>query len=178
MRPIVKLLILTGQRLREIAGMRWSEIDLEGGVWVLPSSRSKKGNAHTLPITDAMRDVLASVPRLAPDIIFPAPSGQRPVTSFSACKRRLDQLIAEACTTCTGPGPQQGGTFAPWVIHDLRRSTASGMAKLGTAPHVIEAVLNHKSGVIRGIAAVYNRFDYAPERREALERWSAHVLGL
>ena len=115
-----------------------------------------------------MRDVLASVPRLAPDIIFPAPSGQRPVTSFSACKRRLDQLIADLTAACR----------SAVVIHDLRRSTASGMAKLGTAPHVIEAVLNHKSGVIRGIAAVYNRFDYAPERREALERWSAHVRGL
>jgi hypothetical protein len=77
---------------------------------------------------------------------------------------------------------QHGLVEAPplvaWTLHDLRRSAASGMAGLGTAPHVIEAVLNHRSGVIKGISATYNRFNYAAEKRAALDAWAAHVSNL
>jgi integrase len=79
---------------------------------------------------------------------------------FSKQKEKLDSLL---------PG------LEPWTLHDLRRTAASGMAGLGVQPHVIEATLNHRSGAIRGVAAVYNRYNYAGERRVALVAWSKHV---
>jgi hypothetical protein len=79
---------------------------------------------------------------------------------FSQSKAKLDAAL---------PGMQ------PWVLHDLRRTAASGMAGLGVQPHVIEACLNHKSGAIRGVAAIYNRFNYASEKRHALDTWAQHV---
>jgi integrase len=65
--------------------------------------------------------------------------------------------------------------LAGWVFHDMRRTAASGMAALGIAPHVVEAVLNHRSGTIKGVAAVYNRYNYASEKRDALDKWAARV---
>lgn len=88
--------------------------------------------------------------------------------SFSREKAQLD---AESNQGATNKSP-------PWTLHDLRRTAASGMASLGTAPHVIEAVLNHRSGVIRGVAAVYNRCRYEPEKRVALDLWGAYVAAL
>jgi hypothetical protein len=71
-----------------------------------------------------------------------------------------------------------GDEVPPWSFHDLRRTAASGMASLGIAPHIVEAVLNHRSGTIRGVASVYNKYQYQPEQRAALERWAAHVEAL
>jgi hypothetical protein len=65
-----------------------------------------------------------------------------------------------------------------WVLHDLRRTAATGMADLGIAPHVVEATLNHISGAKAGVAGTYNRALYAGEKKAALERWAAHVEGL
>ena len=77
--------------------------------------------------------------------------------------------------------PDRGSVGAfDWWVHDLRRTAASGMARLGTAPHVVEKVLNHKSGVISGVAAVYNRFGYEKEKRQALDEWAQyleHLIG-
>ena len=84
---------------------------------------------------------------------------------FSQSKAKLDAELNRGAVI----------KLPPWTIHDLRRTAASGMAGLGTAPHVIEVVLNHRSGVIRGVAAVYNRFNYATEKREALTKWAKHV---
>jgi len=69
-------------------------------------------------------------------------------------------------------------TVAPWCLHDMRRTAASGMARMGTPVHVIEAVLNHRSGAISGVAAIYNRHSYLPEKRHAVEAWASHVMGL
>jgi integrase len=74
--------------------------------------------------------------------------------------------------------PGAGNNLPPWVLHDLRRTAASGMASLAVPPHVVEAVLNHKSGVIRGVASVYNRYSYATEKRAALDAWGQHVAAL
>jgi integrase len=87
-----------------------------------------------------------------------------PPVSFSREKAQLDAILLGAVPP-----------LAPWTIHDLRRTCASGMAGLGVQPHVIEACLNHKSGAIRGVAAIYNRFNYASEKRHALDAWAQHV---
>jgi integrase len=151
---IIKLLALTGQRLREVSEMSWSEIDLEARTWSLPRERCKNGHAHVVPLSEQALAILWG-PRTPndSDLVFG-------VSGFSRAKKTLD-TVAKLST--------------PWCLHDLRRTCASGMARLGVAPHVVEAVLNHKSGQVRGVAAVYNRYSYSTEKREALDLWAQHV---
>lgn len=155
-----QILILTGQRRGEVAGMRWSEIDLDAKLWNLPSSRAKNGRAHTIPLSSAAIEILRSMPRfLRSDFVFTT-TGESGVSGFGKLKCRLD-----AATGVTD-----------WRLHDLRRTAATGMAEMGIEPHVVEKILNHSSGKISGVAAVYNRFDYRDEMREALEQWASEVL--
>ncbi len=165
---LVQLLALTGARLREVAELRWSELDPELTTWVLPSARSKNGIQHEIPIVPAVQDILAGLPRFGTDFVFTT-NGTRAVAGFSLYKRRLDRTIASL---------NGGMPLAPWRQHDLRRSTASGMARLGTPLAVIERVLNHRSGTFRGVVSVYQHYDYRKEMQAALTTWSEHVLGL
>jgi integrase len=167
---IVKLLMLTGQRLSEIAGLRWSEI--HGDVIELPAERVKNGRPHTVPVSRAAGAILAAQPRRGGadgkirDPIFGYADG--PYGGWSQSKKRLDKTIAKIA----------GEPLAPWVIHDLRRTAVTGMADIGIAPHIIEAVVNHLSGHKGGIAGVYNKATYASEVRAALETWGNHVMAI
>ncbi len=157
---IVHLLILTAQRRGEVAGMRWSEIDAGQALWTIPGERTKNGRRHVVPLSPLALSVITAMPRLNDEMIFPARGRVAvPVSGFSKMAPGL-----AAISNVTG-----------WTLHDLRRSTATGMARLGVAPHVIERVLNHSSGTFKGVAGVYNRFEYVPEMREALETWARHV---
>ena len=158
----ITMLILTGQRRSEVAEMRWSEIDIERALWTIPAGRSKNGQSHEVPLSAPALRLLKSLPRfLASDWVFTT-TGRVPISGFGRAKRRL----------C----PAAGATN--WRIHDIRRTVASGMARIGVDPHVIEKVLNHKSGIISGVAAVYNRYAYENEKRDALERWATHTYYL
>jgi integrase len=161
--PIVKLLILTGQRRQEVGGMEWSEIDLERKVWTLPRGRVKNDNGHEVPLSPAALEIIEQLPRKGkqPRLVFCTMRGKtpRPPSGFHRAKDRLDALS----------GVEQ------WRIHDLRRTVASGLAALKTPVVVVEKILNHSSGSLRGVAAVYNRFNYADERRTALDAWATHV---
>ena len=168
---LFRLLILTGQRLGEASTMRWHDIDFAKRVWSVPAEIAKNGIANEVPLSPLAIAILEGLPPLGRrGFVFPALNGSaNPVSGFSRAKARLDKTIAAELGK-TGEIMQQ-----PWRIHDLRRTTASGMAQLGIAPHVIEKVLNHISGSLSGIAAIYNRFGYGPEKRQALEAWAAHV---
>jgi integrase len=167
--PFVRLLILTGQRRDEIGGLRWSELDLDARVWRLPGERSKNRRANEIPLSDTVLEIIKSQPRVERvDLVF-STNGKTPISGFSPMKVRLDKAIREMA------GSRLAAPVADWCLHDLRRSAASGMAELGIAPHVVEAVLNHKSGVIRGIAAVYNKYSYGPEKRAALDAWARRL---
>jgi len=160
----MKLLILSGQRRAEVAEMRWSELDLEKRLWTLPSQRAKNGRQHTVPITDAMLDVLRRAPRfLNSDFVFTT-TGKSPVSGFGRLKERLDRAMPK--------------TTEPWINHDLRRTMSTNMAQLGVPQPVTEAILNHKTGVVSGVAAIYNVYSYADEKREALGAWSEHISKL
>jgi len=162
---IVRLLILTGQRRTEVAEMRWEEVDLEQRLWTLPEARNKSAREHIVPLTDMAVALLRTHGRERIDSGFLFPSRRTPgrvFSGFSKCKRRLDDASG----------------VSDWRLHDIRRTVATGMARLGVAPHVVERVLNHSSGTFAGVAGVYNRFGYLPEMRDALERWERHVLGL
>jgi integrase len=161
---IVKLLILTGQRRDEIAGLRWSEIDFDRGIISLPGARTKNGRPHELPMAAAVRSLLEAQERTERELVFGKGGG--PFSAFSRSKAILDARIAKL------------GPLEPWLLHDLRRSAATGMAEIGIQPHVIEAVLNHVSGHKGGIAGIYNRAQYSAEKAQALARWNEHILSI
>lgn len=158
---IIKLLILTGQRRGEVAGMTWSELDLEKRVWMLPKERVKNNRGHVVPLPPLVVELLEKLPRIAndSDLVFTT-NGRSPVSGFSAAKARLDELLPNT---------------APWRLHDLRRSFASGCAALGVGLPAIEKLLNHTSGSFRGVVGVYQRHDFASEKRAAMEAWATHV---
>jgi integrase len=149
---LIQLLILTGQRRGEVAGMRWDEI--AGDLWILPKERTKNGKLHTVPLPSQATAIINRAPRLC-EFVFSA-NGEAPVSGFSRPKRLIDGV--------TG-----------WRLHDLRRTVASGMARLGVNLPVIERALNHVSGSFAGIVGVYQRHEFSEEKREALEKWANHV---
>jgi integrase len=156
---VVKLLILTGSRREEVAGMRWGEFDLDRGTWTLPATRAKNKRPHTLPLSPLMEKVVGSVARDGTDHpLF----GRKHFTSWSFGKRALDKKLG----------------LKKWTHHDIRRSVATGMGNIGIQPHIIEEVLNHKSGHKRGVAGIYNRSLYERDVRDAVLRWSDHVRSL
>jgi integrase len=158
---IVKLLILTGQRREEIAGLRWSEVDLDRALISLPGERTKNHLPHDVPLSDAARAILEANPRRY-EIETVFGQGHRGFSGWSRCKERLDKAAA----------------IAPWRLHDLRRTCATGMGELGLLPHVVEAALNHVSGARRGVAGTYNRAVYAAEKRQAMDRWADHLMAI
>jgi integrase len=157
---IVRLLMATGQRANEIAQLRWCEV-IDDQI-VLPPSRVKNNRLHTIPLARQVRAIFDGRERNG-EFVFGRRQG-RPFGGWSLSKATLDQRISA-----------MGHKLEPWVIHDLRRSAATHMADLGVLPHVIEAVLNHVSGAKRGVSGVYNRSDYAAQKRTALEKWSEHI---
>ena len=157
----VHMLALTGQRRGEVAEMRWSEIDFDASTWTIPAKRVKNASLHVVPLSTLALATLRSVPRfLNSDFVFTT-TGRSPISGFGRLKRRLDDALPDSTED--------------WRFHDIRRTVATNMAMLGVQPHVIEAVLNHKTGILSGVAATYNRHLYHDEKREALEAWAKHV---
>jgi integrase len=153
---IVEFLALTGQRREEVNQITWDEVDLDRRVWTLPAARAKNGRLHVVHLSEQAVAILNHPDR---GRIYVFSNTARPYQRFNKMKRRLDALSG----------------VEGWVLHDLRRTCVSGMARLGIAPHVADKILNHQSGTISGVAAVYQRHEFLAERKEALERWGAHV---
>jgi integrase len=156
----VKLMLLTGQRCGEVVGMKRSEIS--GDVWTLPPERTKNKTRHEVPLSAQVLAIIEELPAIDEDFVFTS-SETRRLGKMSHAKRALDASMKPK---------------ARWVLHDLRRTAASGMAALDIKLPVIEKVLNHKSGSFRGIVGVYQRHEYAAEKRDALQRWANHIEGL
>jgi integrase len=159
---LVRLLMLTGQRRKELGGLRWSEVNLAERLITLPAERCKNGRSHTIPLSEPALAILqARSGRSARNSDGVFGTGRNGYNGWSDGKLTLDRRL--------GPG------FAPFVLHDARRTVASGMAKLGINLPVIERILNHVSGSFAGIVGVYQRHDFADEKRAALELWARHV---
>jgi integrase len=154
---IVELLALTGQRREEVAKLAWEELDLSQRVWTIPKHRTKNAKPHVVYLSEESMAVLQRMEKHGPHAF--ASHGSKPFQHFAFAKRKLDELAR-----VTG-----------WRLHDLRRTCVSGMARLGVAPHVADKILNHQSGTISGVAAVYQRHQFLSERKDALERWGTHV---
>jgi integrase len=151
---LLRLLLLTGCRLNEVAGMRRAELSEDGATWTIPGTRVKNSRTHVVPLSALAQQLLTNV-KTESDAVFAISCGTRE-------RRKLDAHM----------------NIPAWTLHDLRRTAATGMAELGIAPHIVEACLNHVSGAKAGVAGVYNKATYAVEKRAALERWSNHILGL
>jgi integrase len=174
-----RVLMLTGQRREEAAGMTWADLDRASATWIIPAEKAKNGVAHIVPLASA---VVEELDRLALAVRVKAkedsPDGKRwpkvgPVMSikgtvalscFSQAKTALDIAVAK-----------DAGAIKPWRVHDLRRTLATGLQRLGVRFEVTEAVLNHVSGAKGGVAGVYQRHDWASEKRAALDAWATHV---
>jgi integrase len=155
---LYELLLLTAQRRTEVAGMTWDELDLERRTWTIPRERAKNDRAHEVHLSDLAVEIIENLPRQDTPLVF-STTGSTHVSGYSRSKAALDRRMGAD----------------DWILHDLRRTAATGMAKLNIAPHVVDKILNHVSGTIRGVAAVYNRHAYVEERKAALEAWSRQV---
>ena len=168
--PMMQILLLTGQRRSEVATMRWTDLDTDAAVWNLPAGSTKASRSHSIPLPNMAVEILGSLPRFDGQHVFSTTGGKRPVSGYSKAKLRIEQEINKALAK------DGGAPLANWQIHDMRRTAASGMAKLGVPIDHIGRVLNHAP---RGITAtVYDKHSYMPEKRRALDLWCAHVGSL
>jgi integrase len=156
-----KVLLLTGARFAEVVGMHREEVGSDG-VWTIPGERTKNHRPHTLPLPPLARQIIDSLPVVEGSYVFTL-NGKKPINGFSRMKATIDEQLSE---------------LPRWVLHDLRRTAASGMQRLGIGDAVIERALNHISGVYRGVAGTYQRDPLTNEVRAALLRWSKHVDAL
>ena len=183
--PVLKLMLLTGARENEVAGMRRDELHddvsvdlmslpifIEGGLWHLPGTRTKNKKPFIISLPPLARELIASRPMIG-DLVFTT-TGTTPVSGWSRLKRRLNEIMLSIAKKERGASAK----IPPWQLRDLRRTFVTGMGELGIAPHVIELCVNHISGHKAGVAGVYNRSELLPERKAALERWAVHVAGI
>lgn len=156
---VVQLLLLTGQRLGEVSGMRWDELDLDKREWHLPAERTKNRKPHIVPLSAGVLEIINRVPRVDTRFVFSARTGKS-ISGFSVVKAKIDEASG----------------VSGWTLHDLRRTAASGMQRLGVSSEVVDKALNHVSGSFAGIKGVYQRHDFADEKRKALEAWASFIL--
>ena len=166
--PIVRLLIVTGQRREEIAGLHWDELNREEREMRLSGSRTKNGEPTMVPLNDL---AIAELDQLARGETWPKrgrvfrTATGAGFTAYHKGKVKLDRLVAEG-----------GDPLPPWRLHDLRRTLATGFQRLGVRFEVTEAVLNHVGQSRSGVAAIYQRHDWKPEKRAALDAWNDHIV--
>lgn len=156
-----RTLALTAQRRTEVAAMKWSDVDLDAATWVLHAKETKSARAHLVPLSEPVVEILRGLPHLGKYVF--THDGETHVAGYAKAKSRVDSFIAAA-----------GGKIAPWTLHDLRRTAATHMVRLGVLEEVVGRVLNHAP---KGVTAkVYALHTYAPEKRSALDRWAAEVV--
>jgi integrase len=159
--PFVKLLIVTAQRRNEVTHMAWHDLDLDRRLWTLPAALTKADRVHEVALLDLALEIIAALPRLGNRWLFPANRVRsvNPISGYSKAKGKLDRLSG----------------VESWRFHDLRRTAASSIARLGHPPHVVASVLNHSPGASQGITAVYDRYRYTDEKCAALDAWGREV---
>jgi integrase len=158
--PYIRLLALTAQRRTEVAAMRWTDIDLDAAMWTIPAADTKGERRHFVPLSPAAVEILTALPRLGVHVF--TTDGRTHMTNYAKLKARLDAFIAAT-----------GGSVEAWRLHDLRRSAATHMVRLGVREEVVGRVLNH---AVKGVTArVYALHTYGPEKRQALNLWADEV---
>ncbi len=162
--PYYRLILLTGDRRGEWAKAQWHWLDTERERLEIPAAQYKTGKAQVVPLSSQARAIVQELPRgEAGPFLFSSDGGATPVSGFSKAKARLDRHLATAGV----------GELPPWVVHDLRRSMATHMERIGVEPHVIEVCLGH---VLKGVAGTYRHYGYLPEKTAALQAWADELL--
>ena len=161
--PLFRILLMTGQRLNEVSGLTWSEINMPSATWKIPRGRAKNKSGHLVHLSQPVLEELERLREISRhDLIFTT-TGKTPVSGFSRAKRQLDSLSG----------------VEDWRLHDLRRTFATvATEKLGFQPVIVDRILNHISGSVKGVAAVYQRGEYLEQRRIALDAWGHYLLHL
>jgi len=158
--PFIRLLLLSGQRLREVAQMEWSEVDLAKGIWTIPAERMKADTAHVVPLAPQAAAILESLPRWTGAFVFTTTDGRKPIANFDGIKKKLDAHLPEV---------------KAWRFHDLRRSMRAGLSALRVPDKVSELCIAHTQ---KGLHKVYDQHAYLDEKRHAFEAWANHVLAI
>lgn len=174
--PAIKLLLLTGQRRNEVFEADCEEFDLARGLWTIPAERAKNGKAHLVPLgplsTSFIKELLnrekEDFAEESPKLLPARGNSHAGPSGFSKALDRIRERVEELAGT---PTPH-------WVLHDLRRTMATGLQRLGVRLEVTEVVLNHISGARSGIIGVYQRHNYYDEKAEALLGWEVEVQRL
>jgi integrase len=183
-RDMVRLLLLTGQRLREVAQMVWAEVDLAKGEWVIPSARTKNKHPHLVPLSaETIAILMAIAPKEKDRKGFVLTSdGKTAIGGFSKAKTALDEatsaILVKQQHAAGLPAAAEPPNLDHWVYHDLRRTLATGCQSKGVPLAHTEAILNHRSGSRGGITAIYQLYEYRTEKQAALNLWGEHVKGL
>ena len=161
--PLFRILLMTGQRLNEVSGLTWSEIDMPSATWKIPRDRAKNKSSHLVHLSQPVLEELERLRSISRhDLIFTT-TGKTAVSGFSRAKHQLDNISG----------------IQDWRLHDLRRTFATVATEtLGFTPVVVDRVLNHVSGSVKGIAAVYQRGEYIEQRREVLDAWGQYLINL
>ena len=173
-----KLMLLTAQRRSEVAGMAWSEIDTKNKNWALGRERTKADRSHDIPLSSMAMAIIETCPKVGGFVLatgrsLSATKGEAAqISGWSKAKRRLDDAAAKHFRQVTG---DETATFSDWHLHDLRRTAATYLAKLGIDRVVISKVLNHAEG---GVTSIYDRHAYEPQKRRALDLWAEHLAGI
>lgn len=157
----LRMLLLTAQRRSEVATMKWADIDLEAATWTIPGTDTKADRANLVPLSGPALEILCAVPQLGPFVF--STDGKTHFQAFSKGKAEIDRYLGA-----------KAEPLAQWRLHDLRRSAATHMVRLGVPELVVSRVLNHAATGVTG--KVYALHSYAPEKRHALDAWAADVL--
>lgn len=166
--PMFELLLVTGQRRGEVANMKWADLDLEDEVWNLPSDATKAGRQHSVPLSPLATRIIKELPSFRKgDYVFTTTFGEKPVSGYSRAKQRVERIANEA------RAKDDLEPLAQWQLHDLRRTCASNLERLGIPLDHIGRVLNH--ALIGVTARVYGKHSYMPEKRRALDAWATHL---
>lgn len=154
----VQLLLLTGQRLREVSDLRWDEVDFDKGLLTIDGKRMKGGSAHVVPLGEDALEILRGIPRGDSPFVFSSNGGKKPISGFSKLKIRLDDAMPSKITG--------------WRFHDLRRSFRTGLSMLGVADRVCELTIAHSQP---GLHRVYDQHSFLPEKLSAMTAWQNHL---
>ena len=161
--PIFQLLLLTGARLREVSQASWDEVSIADGTLSLPSSRTKNARPHQIQLSDQALSIIQALPKVGGHDLLFTTNGKTPVSGFSKVKKRLDIM----------------SDVTNWRFHDLRRSFAThSTEKLNISPVIADKILNHVTGQVRGVAAIYQHGEYLEDRRAALQKWGDYIQNL
>lgn len=169
--PLIRLLLLTGQRLREVANAQWNEIDFDQAMWTIPHHRMKGDAAHQVPLAPVAAGIFQSLPRFTGPYVFTTLDGTRPISGFGKVKHRIDATIRKLASETGGIDP----TIEGWRFHDLRRTMRTQLSGLPVPEIVRELVIAHKQP---GLHRVYDQHAYRDEKRNALELWEQKLMSI